>query len=61
MADTRRSFLKAAFAGGAGMAAGRAAARGGDPAISELKPLNRFLGEGVDARPYGLPTEHEGG
>ncbi len=58
MAETRRGFLKAALAGGAGLAAGRAAAEG-DPAITELQPWNQYLGEGVDARPYGFPSEYE--
>ncbi len=58
MAETRRGFLKAALAGGAGLAAGRAAAEG-DPAITELQPWNQYLGDGVDARPYGHPSEYE--
>jgi sulfane dehydrogenase subunit SoxC len=58
MAETRRGFLKAAVAGGAGLAAGRAAAAG-DPVITELQPWMQFAGDGVDARPYGWPSEHE--
>lgn len=58
MVETRRGLLKAALAGGAGMAAGRAAA-GGDPAITEMQPWSQFLGDGVDVRAYGHPSEHE--
>ena len=35
MVETRRGFLKAALAGGAGLAAGRAAAAEGDPAARQ--------------------------
>ena len=58
MAETRRAFLTAALAGGAGLVAGKAAAQG-DPAITELQPWSRYLGDGVDARPYGKPSRHE--
>ncbi len=55
----RRAFLKGA-AIAAGAATIPAAARAnGDPAILELKPWNQQLGEGVDARPYGTPSEFE--
>ncbi|WP_439604812.1 sulfite dehydrogenase [Shinella sp.] len=57
----RRGFLKAGLAGGAAIAAAslpsRAAAN--DPAITELRDWNQFLGEGVDARPYGMPSQFE--
>lgn len=58
MAETRRAFLTAALAGGAGLVAGKAAAQG-DPAITELQPWSRYLGDGVDARPYGKPSRYE--
>ncbi|PHP66177.1 sulfite dehydrogenase [Zhengella mangrovi] len=57
---SRRSFLKAGLAGGAAFAAGTVAARaGGDPAITEIQDWNRYLGDGVDAAPYGKPSEFE--
>lgn len=42
-----------------GLASGRALAAG-DPAITEIQDWNRYPGEGVDARPYGTPSEFEG-
>jgi sulfane dehydrogenase subunit SoxC len=33
--------------------------RAGDPLITEIQDWNRYLGDGVDARPYGTPSEHE--
>ncbi len=57
---SRRNFLKGAAAGGVAVAAGSASAQdGGDPAILEKQPWNQFLGDGVDARPYGVPSPHE--
>ena len=31
----------------------------GDPLITEIQDWNRYLGEGVDARPYGSPSQFE--
>ncbi|SLN32633.1 Sulfoxide reductase catalytic subunit YedY [Roseivivax jejudonensis] len=62
MTDTsRRSFLRGAAISGAGaLVGGRVAAQAApDPAITELQPWQQYLGEGVDARPYGMPSEHE--
>ncbi|PCH50864.1 MAG: sulfite dehydrogenase [Hyphomicrobiales bacterium] len=53
-----------------GLIAGGAAAVGGlfsksaiaaapDPLITEIQDWNRYLGDGVDAAPYGVPSEHE--
>ncbi|MBD3678315.1 MAG: sulfite dehydrogenase [Rhodobacteraceae bacterium] len=56
---TRRGFLTGAMAAGAGIAAAGAARAEGDPAITELQPWNQYLGDGVDARPYGYPSEFE--
>jgi sulfane dehydrogenase subunit SoxC len=53
----REILLGGAAAGGAALAAG--AARAGDPAITELQPWTTQLGEGVDARPYGMPSKFE--
>ena len=60
--SSRRNFLKAGLAMGAAAAAVSVPARasaGGDPAITEIKDWNRYLGEGVDARPYGTPSQYE--
>ncbi|MEO9298079.1 sulfite dehydrogenase [Devosia alba] len=60
---SRRSFLKTGLLGGAAVAGGLASGRAlaaGDPAITEIQDWNRYPGEGVDARPYGTPSEFEG-
>lgn len=55
---TRRAFLSGGAAlGGAALVAG--AARADDPAITEMQPWTNQLGEGVDARPYGHPSQYE--
>ena len=54
---TRRGFMKAGLAAGAGLAA--TGAQADDPAITELQDWNSALGEGVDARPYGTPSPFE--
>lgn len=57
---SRRAFLKAGLtAGGAALAAG--AVRADDPAIVDLEetPWTQYPGEGVDAYPYGSPSEYE--
>ena len=61
---SRRSFLKAGFAaGGAALAAGATGqiARADDPLITDIteQPWTQYLGDGVDARPYGMPSEFE--
>jgi sulfane dehydrogenase subunit SoxC len=56
---SRRGFLKAGVAAGAGLAAGQAVAEG-DPLITKVQPWASGLGDGVDASPYGLPISHEG-
>lgn len=56
---SRRAFLKGTVAaGGAAIVAGAAKAAP-DPAITELQPWNQELGDGVDVRPYGTPSEYE--
>jgi sulfane dehydrogenase subunit SoxC len=59
----RRSFVRSATtaaAAGATAVVGRASmAAEPDPAITEVKDWNQFLGAGVDATPYGLPSSHE--
>ncbi len=58
---SRRQFLTGAAALGAGAVAGTSTARAGNP--DNLPPnipdWSRYLGDGVDARPYGMPSEHE--
>ena len=59
MKPSRRAFLRGAAAVGGATAMGTSAAAEGDPAITELKPWNQFLGDGVDASPYGMPSKFE--
>ncbi|MEO0818812.1 MAG: sulfite dehydrogenase [Pseudomonadota bacterium] len=58
---SRRALLRAGLAVGAALAAGGAARGAGDPAITDLEqqPWTQYLGDGVDARPYGTPSEYE--
>ncbi len=58
---SRRAFLKgAAAAGGTLAGAGVAAARAaGDPLITQVQPWTSELGDGVDAAPYGSPSQYE--
>ena len=58
---SRRKLLTGGAALG-GLVAGSAAARAAgtpDPLITEIQDWNRYLGDGVDARPYGTPSEFE--
>jgi len=60
----RRQLLTAGLAAGAGaalsgLAARPAAAAGGDPLITQVQDWNRYLGDGVDAKPYGTPSQFE--
>ncbi|MEL6209051.1 MAG: molybdopterin-dependent oxidoreductase, partial [Pseudomonadota bacterium] len=61
--NTRRAFLKGgvAAASGAALAASARAGTGGEAVITDLneQPWTQFLGDGVDARPYGTPSAHE--
>ncbi len=59
MKPSRRAFLRGAAAAGGATAIGTSVAAQGDPAITQLKPWNQFLGEGVDASPYGMPSKFE--
>jgi len=58
---SRRGFLGAAAAAGAGIGLGAARAEGQapDPLITEVQDWNRYLGDGVDKRPYGTPSPFE--
>lgn len=57
----RRRFLSAAGLAGAAIATGGLGARAAapDPAITEVQDWNRYLGEGVQSRPYGTPSSFE--
>jgi sulfane dehydrogenase subunit SoxC len=61
MAASRRSFLKGGLVAGGAMVAGGLSARAAtpDPVITETQEWAQVLGEGVDARPYGTPSEYE--
>jgi sulfane dehydrogenase subunit SoxC len=57
---SRRGFLGAAAFTGAGLAAIPARAEQmPDPLITEVQDWNRYLGDGVDQRPYGAPSRFE--
>ena len=58
---SRRDFLRTAglAAGGAALGAGAGRAATPDPLITEVQPWASFLGEGVDATPYGMPIHFE--
>jgi sulfane dehydrogenase subunit SoxC len=59
----RRRFLTAAGLAGAGVALPSLAKAGEpqqpDPKITEVQDWNRYLGDGVDKRPYGMPSKYE--
>ncbi|MDP2355003.1 MAG: sulfite dehydrogenase [Beijerinckiaceae bacterium] len=57
----RRRFLGAAGLAGAGLAAGALPARAAEPeaVITEVQDWSRYLGEGVQAHPYGSPSKYE--
>ncbi len=55
---SRRGFLAAGLGAGGAALAGTARAAD-DPAIVEVQPWAQELGEGVDARPYGTPSQFE--
>ena len=60
---SRRKFLGAASLAGAGVALGAkpAMAEGAkpDPLITEVQDWNRYLGDGVQKTPYGMPSKFE--
>jgi sulfane dehydrogenase subunit SoxC len=56
----RRKFLGgAAVATGALVTGGLARAQTPDPLITEIQPWQQYLGPGVDAAPYGVPSPFE--
>ena len=59
--QSRRAFLSGAAAVGAGaMASGEAQAQTADPLITQPQEWAQGFGDGVDATPYGLPSQYEG-
>lgn len=61
----RRALLKKTLAVGGGVGASLAgsnllAAQEPEKLITEVQDWNRYLGDGVDARPYGQPSQFEG-
>lgn len=61
---SRRSFLSGGVAVAGGVAASAIGARAAvaatpDPLITEIQDWNQVLGDGVDAAPYGVPSEFE--
>lgn len=61
-APSRRRFLGGAALAGAGLVtAGSARAEAGkpDPLITDVQDWSRYLGEGVDKHPYGVPSRYE--
>lgn len=60
--SSRRNFLKGGLTAGAALAAAAISVRAeaqGDPLITEIQDWNRYPGDGVDARPYGHPSQYE--
>jgi len=58
---SRRAFLRGGIAGAATLAGAAAASRANasEPVITEIQDWNRYSGDGVDARPYGHPSQFE--
>ena len=57
---SRRDFLRSSIAaGGALVTGGTVAHAESDPAITDLQEWARYLGDGVDNAPYGVPSEFE--
>jgi len=59
---TRRSLLKGGLTLGAGLGLSTpliAKAATPDPLITDIQDWNRYLGDGVDANPYGKPSAFE--
>lgn len=54
-----KKSLAVGGAAGSGLLAARAQARTPDPLITEVQDWNRYLGDGVDSRPYGMPSRFE--
>ena len=62
--NDRRSAIKSGLAliGGGAIATSNSSSANTappDPLITEVQDWNRYLGDGVDARPYGMPSQFE--
>ncbi len=59
--SSRRKFVISSLAAGSAIVAGNSAKATGsdDPAITKLQPWASELGDGVDASPYGKPSDFE--
>ena len=57
----RRRFLSGLAGAGAALSSLQAKAESAkpDPAITEVQDWNRYLGDGVQKTPYGLPSKFE--
>ena len=58
---SRRAFVLSAIAAGGTLVTSKdtKATTADDPAITEMQPWSSELGDGVDASPYGIPSEFE--
>jgi sulfane dehydrogenase subunit SoxC len=58
---SRRAFVLSTLAAGGTLIASKdtKATAADDPAITEMQPWSSELGDGVDASPYGIPSEFE--
>ena len=61
MTSSRKGLARRGLFGAMGLAGLAAPARAAtpDPLITEVQEWNQVLGEGVDARPYGMPSQFE--
>src|SRR6056297_3668100 len=59
--SSRRKFLGGAAVATGALATGKLvhAQAAPDPLITELQPWQQYLGDGVDAAPYGMPSQYE--
>ena len=58
---SRRKFVVGSLAAGSAFISSKKtiASNADDKAITEMQPWNSELGDGVDASPYGYPSEYE--
>jgi sulfane dehydrogenase subunit SoxC len=57
---SRRAFMQGGLVAGSALLAGQVAAEiKSDEAITKIPEWSQFLGDGVDARPYGMPSQFE--
>ncbi len=58
--QARRRWLKRSVAIGGAAASASALGATSESLITEVQDWNRYLGDGVDANPYGMPSKFEG-